>query len=202
MSTIPADKRKKSLRAELRQRLTQVDEAELKRRSAVACERLAGEVEFDQAEVVMLFLPLRHELDATPIALRAWQQGKIVTVPLVSHEQRHMIPLEIRSLSEPMNIDRLGVRTPAEGRPIPVELIDLLIVPALGFDRNGHRIGRGGGFYDRFLARADFKAVTCGLALEEQLIDRVPTAVHDVAVSMLATDEQVIRFTTAQKRAE
>jgi len=193
------DGEKKTLRAALRHRLATVDDAERKKRSAAACERLVAEPEFRRAGAVMLFLPLRDEIDATAIALRAWQDGKIVTVPLIGAEQRHMIPVEIRSLTEPMDTDRLGVRTPTDRRPIPIAMIDLLIVPGLGFDRTGRRIGRGGGFYDRFMAQPDFGAATCGLALDEQLVDRVPTAGHDVSVDMLVTDRRLLRFDTADQ---
>jgi len=193
---------KKTLRAALRERMRALSDDALKRRSLAACERLLGESAFRRASAVMLFLPLRYEVDATPIALRAWQDGKLVTVPRISHEQRHMLPVEIHSLSDPMHTDRLGVRTPAEGRPIPVGMIDLLIVPGLGFDRTGRRLGRGGGFYDRFMAQPAFRAVTCGLAVDEQLLDAVPTAGHDVSVDVVVTDQRVLRGKTAGNRDE
>ncbi len=178
----------------LRQQMQGIDAAELRRRSAVACERLMATAVFDRAAALMLFLPLAHEVDAQPIAVRAWQLAKTVTVPRVGYEQRHMIPIEIRSVGEPMDTDRLGVRTPAAGRPFPPELLDLIVVPGLGFDELGRRLGRGGGFYDRFLSTSGFVGLTCGLGLDEQVIDRVPAAAHDVSLDMLVTDERTLSF--------
>lgn len=188
---------KRSLRTELRGRLTAVSAERLRAGSKAAAERLAATEEFRAARAIMIFLPLRYEIDARALALRAWQEDKTVTVPLVGNGQRHMIPLIVRSLEEPMDADHYGVSTPRAGEPFPIEMLDLVVVPGLGFDREGGRIGRGGGFYDRFLAQPYFRATTCGLAIAEQVVGRVPTEPHDVPLDMLVTDTHLFRFATA-----
>jgi 5-formyltetrahydrofolate cyclo-ligase len=80
------------------------------------------------------------------------------------------------------------------GKPVPVNLVDLVIVPGLGFTANGYRIGRGMGFYDRFLAQSDFIGLSCGLAFEEQVVDELPVLDHDMPLSMLVTDNGIRRF--------
>jgi len=77
---------------------------------------------------------------------------------------------------------------------MPVDLIDMVIVPGVGFTPAGKRIGRGMGFYDRFLAQPEFVGVSCGLAFEDQIVDDLPTLDHDMALSMLASDRGVRRF--------
>jgi len=185
---------KKAVRAQLRQLLRSMEPAAIHRLSVAATDHLVDTPEFARAGALMIFLPLPYEVDAQPIAIRAWQLNKTVTVPLVRPEQRHMIPLEISSLGEAMDTDRIGLRTPSHRRPIPIEMIDMVVVPGLGFDRRGRRLGRGGGFYDRFLSRPEFHGVTCGLGFEGQLIEEVPTAAHDVDLHMLATDRRLLRF--------
>jgi 5-formyltetrahydrofolate cyclo-ligase len=167
---------------------------EQSRGSARAAAQLIATPEFRAARAVMLFLPLPYEIDARPVALASWQDDKTVCVPLVSYEQKHMLPMQITSLEGEMDSDHLGVRTPRGGVPFPIDLIDLVVVPGLGFDLTGRRIGRGGGFYDRFLAQSTFQGLTCGLAFEEQLVDEVPCAVHDMHVNMLVTETQTRRF--------
>ena len=88
-------------------------------------------------------------------------------------------------------------QTPVSGNPVPLGFIDLVVVPGLGFTEQGHRIGRGMGFYDRFLAQSEFLGVSCGLAFEEQVIPSVPMLDHDVALCMLATDRGIRRVRTA-----
>jgi len=69
-----------------------------------------------------------------------------------------------------------------------------VIVPGIGFDLQGNRLGRGRGVYDRFLAHRDWAGVACGLALEEQVLDSVPVSEHDMKIQMLVTDAAVHRF--------
>lgn len=185
---------KETLRTDLRQRLAAMSAEDVHLQSQQAASLLASTKVFQRAKALMIFLPLEHEIDACPIALRAWQAGKTVTAPLVNHNQKRMMPVELCSLDEPMDIDRYGVRTPRTGEVFPIEMIDLVITPGLGFDRQGHRIGRGGGYYDRFLAHRDFKGVICGLALDEQIVTGVPTDEHDAKIDMLVTSNEVLRF--------
>ena len=142
----------------------------------------------------MVFLSLPTEIDTTSLVLHAWRDMKRVLAPKVSWEQRRMLPIEIKSLSDNVSESPLGIREPAQGVPFPVANIDLVIVPGLGFDRFGNRIGRGRGFYDRFLAHRDWHGTACALALEEQFVPEVPTTELDMRVDMLVTDVTIRRF--------
>ncbi len=186
---------KKIVRQQLRDKLSGVTPEQLGERSAAACRLLVEQPEYVRADVVMLFLSSAGEVDSTHLALQAWSDSKRVLVPKVSWDQRRMLPIEIRSLSSDVEPGFMGIREPVDGMPFPVADIDLVVVPGLGFDRAGNRLGRGRGFYDRFLAHRDFRAVACGLALAEQLVESVPIDETDMRVSMLVTDRGVIRFT-------
>lgn len=167
------------------------------RQSQIACSLLIRAPEFATAQVVMLYLSASTEVDTAPLALRCWQDGKAVVVPKVSWDQRRMLPVEIHSLAtDGLTTTGPGVREPIAGKPIPINMIDLVIVPGLGFTPTGYRIGRGMGFYDRFLAQSDFLGLTCGLAFEEQLVETLPVLDHDIPLSMLATDRGIRRFTS------
>lgn len=162
-------------------------------KSVAACNEVIHSAEFAAARVVMLFLSSPTEIDTAPLALKAWQEGKSVAVPKVSWNQRRMLPVEITSLAT--GITNTGpVREPIGGKPITLDLIDLVIVPGVGFTPTGHRIGRGMGFYDRFLAQPDFLGVSCGLGFEEQIVQELPVLDHDMPLSMLATDRGIRRF--------
>lgn len=188
------------LKKELRQRLRKIL-ADLPAESLAAKSQRAGRNLFEQAEyckanVVMVFLSLPTEIDTSPIVLRAWQDRKRVLAPKVSWNQRRMLPVEIRSLTDELVVSGMGIREPVAGIPFPVAMIDLVIVPGLGFDEFGNRLGRGRGFYDRFLAHPDFRGVACALAFEEQMTPSVPVGPLDRHVNMLVTDAKVRRFST------
>ena len=187
---------KSQIRRQLRQVLEAMSDADRQAKSLSACSLMASSPEFAAARVVMLYLNSPFEIDTTPLALRCWQSGKTVVVPKVSWDQKRMLPVEITSLQTSMTTSGPGVREPVSGQPIPLNLIDLVIVPGLGFTPTGHRIGRGMGFYDRFLAQADFLGVSCGYGFEEQMIPSLPVLDHDMALSMLCTDRGIRRFAT------
>lgn len=163
-------------------------------RSSIACRLLVQEPEFAKADVLMIYLSTVQEVDTTQIALAAWSLSKRVVAPRVSWEQRRMIPIEISSLTSDVREGQMGIREPLEGMPVPVGEIDLVLVPGLGFDARGNRLGRGRGFYDRFLAHRDFRGVACGLAFESQVVEDVPHDERDQRVRMLVTDTTVRRF--------
>ena len=183
------------LRKQLRDTLTKMSEEERHRQSVAACLSLSDSPEFKAASVVMIFLSMPLEIDTAMLALKCWQACKTVVAPKVSWEQRRMLPLEITGLHQTtLTPTGLGVREPLHGKPVPINLIDLVIVPGLGFTRTGHRIGRGMGFYDRFLAQPDFTGISCGLAFDEQIVPALPLLDHDVPLSMLVTHRETWRF--------
>ncbi|MDB5288791.1 MAG: 5-formyltetrahydrofolate cyclo-ligase [Phycisphaerales bacterium] len=193
---------KADVRRHLKQLLAGMNEVDVHRKSIAACGHLAGSPEFAAARVVMLYLSTPHELDTAPLALKCWQAGKTVVVPKVSWDQRRMLPVEITSLQTGITTTGPNIREPIAGKPIPLDLLDLVVVPGLGFSSNGYRIGRGMGFYDRFLAQPDFIGLSCGLAFHEQIIENVPVLDHDVPLGMLVTDRGITRFASEFIQAE
>jgi len=184
---------KSRLRKKVAAALSAIPAVEAAKRSDGACERAAGLEEFAAAAAVMIYLPIAAELDPTAIAHAAWAAGKTVLVPKVDWAKRRMDAVVLHSLDEPMFSDRHGLRHPAAGATWPIEKIDLIFAPAMAYDRSGHRLGRGGGFYDRFLARDGLKATICGLGFSEQLLEAAPHGKHDVPVDIVVTDSEVLR---------
>jgi 5-formyltetrahydrofolate cyclo-ligase len=185
---------KPALRRQLREQLAALPDDVRHRKSLLACSFVASTPEFAAARVVMLYLSTPNEIDTSPLALKAWQAGKTVVVPKVSWDQRRMLPVEISSLTDQMTTSGPGVREPVSGKPVPLDLIDFVVVPGLGFSERGYRIGRGMGFYDRFLAQQEFIGTSCGMAFDEQIVPELPVLDHDIPLSMLVTDRGIRRF--------
>jgi len=89
-------------------------------------------------------------------------------------DREALLESERWNLLEPPHLDE---------RVMPVENIDLLFVPGVAFTADGHRMGRGRGYYDRFLARPDFRATTCGVCFAEQIVPHLPMEDHDLPVN-------------------
>ncbi len=187
---------KQAIRNEIRKKLSAMSPEHRHRDSTIACSRLCSLEAFQHARVVMLYMPLATEVDVTPIALKCFQLGKTVCVPKVDWKRRDMIAVEVNAIDDRvMDIDEHGIRTPKLGQPIPPSMLDLVVSPGLAFDSHGRRLGRGGGFYDRFLARTRDSAVRVGIAFDGQVIDEIPTQDHDVMVDIVITER---RITTAK----
>jgi len=183
---------KVELRRQLRNCLLAMPPAAQKEKSRKACRNLVATDQFQGASIVMMYLSLPHEVDTSEAILHAWQLGKTVVVPKISWQQRHMIPVQINSLETGFTTGVGGLRNPVTGVPMPFEEIDLVVAPALGFDRRGNRLGRGGSFYDRFFANDEVAAARCGFAFAEQVVESIPVTDSDEPVDFLVTDEEVI----------
>jgi 5-formyltetrahydrofolate cyclo-ligase len=187
----PITERKNAVRASMRAQLQALTDAERAARSTAACARILKSTAFQSAVCVMLYTPLRSEIDVMSVALEAFRLGKVVCVPRVADGGKSMHAVEIKSIDdESMTSDALGVPAPRSGREIMHESIDLVIAPGVAFDVRGGRLGRGGGFYDRFLAKAHRHTATIGVCFDFQLLDEIPTEADDIPVQAVVTDRR------------
>ncbi|MHC4292195.1 MAG: 5-formyltetrahydrofolate cyclo-ligase [Planctomycetota bacterium] len=183
---------KNALRHEIKKRLVQMSKGDRVAKSKQICQQIIGSETFQKASVVMMYLSLPHEVDTTPMILYAWQQGKTVAVPKVSWEQRHMIPVELKSLETGLKTDERGLRNPTNGVPVPFEEINLVITPGLGFDKSGNRLGRGGSYYDNFFIHNKITAARWGVAFSQQICDEIPHDENDAPIDTVVTEDEII----------
>jgi len=185
---------KAALRRAMTEQLQELDPDRRRALSAGVCERLMGLDFFDHAVTVMLYLPMNTEVDTAPLALRCFQQGKTVCAPRMDWEHRRMTPVELSTFDTPCEVRQHGVKEPAEGRPVPLEEIDVIVTPGIAFDVMLGRLGRGAGFYDRFLSQPGLraKAKRCGICFDFQVVERLPVETHDVALDAIVTERRVI----------
>lgn len=185
---------KLTLRHNMHALLAKIDAADRHTRSLAACNRLAETQEFRSAQLIMIFLSMESEVETSTLAIQAWSAGKQIAVPRVFWEQRAIEPVEIQSLDFSPSGKALSPRNPVHGKPVSLGQIDLIVVPGIAFDRRGYRLGRGKGFYDRFLAQKDLRALRVALCFQEQVLPQdLPVEPHDVPMNMIVTDESVIR---------
>jgi len=195
------DNEKSELRSQIRATLAAMDPADRQAASARACTRLIGIEAFKHGSVVMLYMPIPTEADTTLIAIRCFQRGKTVCVPKVDWRRRDMNVVEASSFDDrSMEVDEHGIRTPRGGRLVVPSSIDLVVVPGLAFDTQGNRLGRGGGFYDRFLPRLRRAATTVSLAFDDQVVENVPANELDAKIDVLVTDRRVTRTRPSRSR--
>ena len=146
--------------------------------------------EYQQAKTIFAYISEKREPDTVGIIEQALADGKTVALP-ISLAGGIMEPRAIKSLDE-LVIGRYNIPAPTEDAPLVAdEDIDLIIVPAVTFNDKGYRLGRGGGYYDRFLSKSG--AVSVGLG-RDRLIQEVPLEAHDQCVTCLVTESGARRF--------
>ena len=184
---------KSNLRREMRALLRAASPADRAAASLLICRAAASHPSYRKAKRVALFAPLPTEPDIHPLIEETWATGKRVVLPFML-ERRIKPELkwhEVADWHEVVARGPLGLREPDPVRcPVvaPAEL-DCVFVPGLAFDEEGHRLGRGGGFYDAFLAQAPTKLPCIGLFFAAQQVQRVPREPHDYALRAVITEE-------------
>ncbi len=161
-------------------------------RSASMSKLLLELPEFAKARVLSAYAPLKFEIDPA-VALRAGRaDGKVVGLPRAIPGTRDLM-LHAYAPEDELVESGFAVREPLVTAPvIEPDEVDLVLVPGLGFDLRGNRLGYGQGFYDRYLPRLT-KALRVGLGFELSMLVEVPASEHDVPVDLIVTDRRVIR---------
>ena len=159
--------------------------------------RMADLPEWQQASTVLLFLSMPDEVDTLPIVADALAAGKTVAVPKVDTRRKVMDACVLRDLDRDLAPGVFGILEPVAAEIVEPAAIDFILVPARGFDRQGNRLGRGGGYYDRYMSAPGFHATRCGIAFAAQLLDALPHDAHDLPVHLLVTEHGILRFGSA-----
>ncbi len=155
-------------------------------------EAIRGWQGWASARTIMGFLAIPGEPDLRDLFIVGLRGGKRLALPRVDWGTRSMAPALVRDLERDVMSGKHGLHEPAAACP-PANLaeIDLVLVPGLAFDRAGHRLGRGGGFYDRFLGASGLRARVMGVAYEVQVVKEIPVEATDIPVEFLATEAGV-----------
>jgi 5-formyltetrahydrofolate cyclo-ligase len=180
------DSQKRALRALVRSQMPPPRSAACLAASVAAQERLAASSLASGARVVGLYRALPSEIGTGALAAALTAAGKEVCYPIVVPGARC---LEFRRSSGVFVPGSLGVEEPT-GPPVPLEVVDLLVVPAVAVDPRGFRLGRGRGHYDATLAASS--ALSVALVFESQLVPSVPLGEHDRPVHAICTEARFL----------
>lgn len=145
---------------------------------------------FRRAACIFVYVSTQQEIDTRALLCAALDAGKTVCVPLCG-AAGEMTARQISSL-DALRPGAYGIDEPDRfAREISPEQIDLVVVPALACDRNGYRLGYGGGYYDRFLCRT--QAIRMALCAEKRLVESLPHMAFDQKCEWIITERQVLR---------
>lgn len=184
---------KRSLRERILHARDALPAATRERYAAAIVTALCAREDFRQARTVLLSLAFRSEWETRPLLRTALASGKSVAAPRVNAARRM---LETYAVSDPERDLGPGYRGIAEPLPhcppLALEAVDWVLVPGVAFDMHGHRLGYGGGYYDRLLPLLRDDAHRVAGAFDLQIVERVPIAPHDRPLDAILTETRVI----------
>lgn len=184
---------KRSLRERILLARDALPVATRERYAAAIAAALCAREDFRVARTVLLSLAFRSEWETRPLLRTALAAGKCVAAPRVNAPRRM---LEAYAISDPERDLGPGFRGIAEPLPhcpaLAFDAIDWVLVPGVAFDTRGHRLGYGGGYYDRLLPLLRDDAHRVAGAFDLQIVDRVPTAPHDRPLDAIMTEARII----------
>jgi len=197
-SSTPDDSRK-TLRLELRARRRALNTTQQAQASAWVLRHLAKLPQFMRAQHVALYIANDGELDPQLIAEQLWKMGKRCYLPVVRPDKERLLWFVEIHPDTPLKPNRFGILEPdhRHNHKLIATLLDVVLMPLVGFDRTGARLGMGGGFYDTTFAfkqqKGKGRPYLIGLAYACQEVESLTTANWDIPLFAVVTDKEVIK---------
>ncbi len=172
----------------------------LLRESRAIVRHLARWSEYKKAKTILFYSPLDKEVQLQSLMRKALAQGKVICLPACNASRGTMKPYSIRSEKD-LAMGPYGILEPKKisGRLMKRSRVELMLIPGIAFDARGNRLGRGKGYYDRFLKSWAGKAKTVGVALAEQVMPRVPAGKNDFPLQYLVHPAGIISCAIKEK---
>ena len=180
---------KHKIRKEIKHKFKRYSALEKSKKSDIIRIELFNEEEFKKAKVVMFYVSLKDEVNTYLMIDEALKAGKRVCVPVILKEEKRLIAGEIHNRLEDLESQHFGIYQPRQDRvrEVPLDDINLVVVPGVAFDKKNIRLGRGHGYYDRFLSGLPNTTKAIGLAFDFQVLEDLPQDPHDIPVWRIIT---------------
>lgn len=183
----------KRLRRRLRAIVRSLDDTSRHTKSMEACRSVIASDWWRNAASVFVYLASEYEVDTSPLLEAAWKDGKRVMVPRREDRGRSLVTVEIRDWLDCLPATD-GLLEPLPRGTADLARADCIVLPGLGFDLRGARLGRGRGAYESLIAPSTVRAHRCGLAFEDQVIEHIQTPGSHRLLHSLVTDAAVRVF--------
>ena len=185
---------KAEIRNDIFKRLAALAESEVKAKIRQIENRLFEFANFLEANIVLLYINTAGEINSQQIIKRCFDYNKIVILPAFETDTYKIKLMKVDNLDTDLKPGQRGILEPDENRcnVVPVECIDIAIIPGVAFDEKGGRIGSGEGYYDRLIPKLPITTRKVALAFENQIIRQIQMESHDKHVDIIITEKRII----------
>ena len=178
---------KNQLKESILEKRNSLSKTEIIEKSKKIKDNLFNLKHYKNSKTIMFFVSFNSEAHTHEMIKESLKNKTIIVPKVVHHELEPSVIIDFDNLMP----SRFGILEPIETMKIAYKNIDLVLVPGIAFDKEGHRIGYGFGYYDKFLTKVP-KAIKIGLAFDFQVVEKIPKEMHDVPVDMIVTEERVV----------
>ena len=182
---------KRRIRAKILKLLKSQKEADRLKKSGLVLKALFKSPQFKQSKKILFYASFGGEVDTFEMMKQAEKLKKTIVLPVIHKSKKEITPRAVSSLKNGLTVGPFGIQEPrlSYSHEIALDELDLVLVPGIAFDKNNRRLGRGQGYYDRFIARLPKSTPTIGLAFDFQIVDSLPFCPdYDQAVSCVITN--------------
>ena len=182
------------IREDIAELISALAESDITKKVRAIEDRLFEFANFLEAKIALLYVSGDNEVQTRNIIKRAYSYNKIVVLPAFDPKTFEMELMKVDKFAQELKPGPRGVPEPNAGRCkiVPIDRIDIAIIPGIAFDEKGGRIGTGRGYYDRLIPNLAVTTRKVALTLEEQVIPQVPMESHDKHVDIIITDKRII----------
>ncbi len=182
------------IREDISKIMSELPESKIAEKTRAIEDRLFEFANFLEAKIALLYVNGDYEVKTENIIKRAYSYNKIVVLPAFDPEKHEMMPMKVDQFPTKLIPGPRGVLEPdpSQCKIVPLERVDIAIIPGLAFDEKGGRIGSGKGYYDRLIPKLAITTRKVALTLEEQIVPQIPMESHDKHVDIIITDKRII----------
>jgi 5-formyltetrahydrofolate cyclo-ligase len=185
---------KKEIIGNISKILEELPESDLSRKLQRIVERLFEFANFIEAGTVLLYVKREFEVETTDIIKGCYSRKKNVVLPAFDIQKNKMKLMKVENLKQHLKKGPLDIAEPDPDvcKPVPIDQIDIAVVPGLAFDEKGGRIGFGEGHYKRLMTKLPSTTRKIAIAFEEQIVPQIPMDSRNKNVDIIVTDERII----------
>ena len=182
------------IREDIANTISALSENEINEKTTAIQTRLFEFANFLESKIALLYVSQNLEVPTNSIIEKAYIYNKIVVLPAFDPERFKMTLMKVDSAEQELAPGPRGILEPdaSKCKVVPMDRIDIAIIPGLAFDEKGGRIGSGTGYYDRLIPRLAITTRKVALTFEEQIVPQIPMESHDKHVDIIITDKRII----------
>lgn len=185
---------KQAMRKNFKAQYTELPNTDLLQKNKHIEERLFNFANFLESQIILFYINIANEVETRTIIQRTIDSGKVVVLPIFKKARYSMEFMKVKNCATDLHIGPRGVLEPNPQKCnfVPMDRIDIAIVPVVVVDDKGGRIGTGNGYYDRMLPKLPITCRKVSLAMEYQIVDYVPMLPHDRYIDIIISEKRII----------